>query len=289
MNTRRLYVRGAGRWLAAGGSPGHIEAELVWRFLAARRRAVGLAAVNIDLKAMRAFYRCMEAHGVATVGTVDRIPPMRRQVPRLVRWYSDDQVAALLAAPDRSTWQGVRDHAVLRVLADTGLRGSEVARLARGDVLPEGWVFVRGGKGGRDRYVPCTSGLTLAILEWERRRGEARPGKRSELFVTQGGRPFSGSGTVWAILQRYARAALGANVAIGKVDGRSVARGKPWQGHYPHLLRASLATSLLAHEMPTTAIAVVLGHADVATTALYQGVDLTVLKREHGKLPRNRR
>lgn len=282
-------MRGAGRWLAAGGVPGHIDADLVWRFLGARRRAVGLAAVNIDLKAMRAFYRCMESYGVATTGTVDKVPPMRRQLPRLVRWYSEDQVAALLAAPERGSWRGLRDYAVLRVLADTGLRGGEVARMAIGDVMPDGWLFVRGSKGGRDRYVPCTAGLTATLLEWLRRRGEARPGKRSELFVTQSGRPFSGSGTVWAILQRYARTALGANLAIGKLDGRRVARGLPWQGHYPHLLRASLATALLAHEMPTTAIAEVLGHANVATTALYEGVDLTVLKREHGKLPRNRR
>lgn len=285
--TRRLYVGAAGRWLESGGVPGHLDAECLSRFLGTRRRTVGAASLRMDAKAIRSFYRAMHALGHAADGQAQRVPQQRRGGTRMVRWFVVDEVRALLAAPDLTTWVGMRDYVLMRTLYETGLRSNEIARLAIGEVLPDNTLFVRAGKGGRDRYVPITAGLRELLDAWVAgRRREVRPGKRAELFVTHRGRPFRDGRGVWEIVSGHARRALGAACGFDRV--RRALRGTPWQGQYPHLLRASIATHLNANGMPLPAVADMLGHASIATTGHYVGGDLELLRRALAKHPRAR-
>ena len=280
--TVRLYVSRVRAWFAAGGHAGHLDRDALTRWIGQRRDHVAPATVNLDLKAVRAFYACQAAHDACAPLARGDTPQLRRAPARLPRAYSASEVAALLDAPSARTWIGRRDRLVLRVLADTGLRASELARLTLGSVLPEGFLFVDGGKGGRDRYVPISAHLQADLVRWEAIRREARPGKRSALFVTSRGRPFGGGRTVWDIVRRYARAAM----AAAQGAGRAVSGGVAWSGHSPHVLRATLGTHLLERGMPITAIAETLGHASIATTARYLAPPLEHLRAAASKHPR---
>ncbi|HKK04464.1 MAG TPA: tyrosine-type recombinase/integrase, partial [Gammaproteobacteria bacterium] len=111
-----------------------------------------------------------------------------------------------------------------------------------------------------------------------------RPGKASVLFVTQRGRRFSSGRALWDIVDRYARRAIGLGRGYERMT--IARRRKPWSGQYPHLLRASMATHMLERGCDLRAVQELLGHASLSTTALYLGVDLALLRREHQKHPR---
>jgi integrase/recombinase XerD len=98
-------------------------------------------------------------------------------------------VNALLAAPDRSAWTGRRDHTLLRVAVQTGLRASELTGLNRGDVhLHTGPHVSCRGKGRKQRVTPLTRTTTTALRAWLDERG----GQADEaLFPTSGGRRLS--------------------------------------------------------------------------------------------------
>ena len=290
-NTRRLYGAAVGRWLAFGGHAGHLDPALALRWIGERRRAgCAQSTINMDVKAMRAYYRAQHVMGGAGAGEAAKAPRLRRPVRRLVRAYSLAEVATLLQAPPADTWTGARDRLLLRVLWETGLRGGELAALELGDLLPDGFVFVTRGKGARDRYVPISAALQAALMDWTSgRRREARPGKRAVLFVTRRGRGLAGAGAVWRIVSRYARAALGTACGFYRLRGARGAVAKPWSGHYPHLLRASLATALSASGMPINAVAEMLGHASIESTAHYVAVDLDGLRDAVHKNPRLKR
>jgi integrase/recombinase XerD len=290
-NTRRLYGAAIARWLVFGGKPGHLDPALASHYIGERRRAgLSAAALNLDTKALRAFYRAMHVLGLTGAAEGAKAPAQRREPKRLVRYYTAAEVATLINAPDRSTWVGARDHLVIRTLAETGLRGGELARLELGDILPEGFLFVRAGKGGADRYVPIGADLHAALLAWiAGPRRETHPGKRAVLFVTRTGHGLAGAGAVWRLFVAHARTALGTACGHQPIRGARGSTRKAWTGHSPHLLRASVATALQARGMPINGVAEFLGHASLNSTTRYVAVNIEGLRAELHKNPRLRR
>jgi len=283
----RLYVGIIRRWLAYGGAADRLHTDLLHRWLGDRRRQkASPATINIDLCVLRAFYDTMALLGVAPQQESNNVPSNRHVPVRLVRWFTDDQVLAMLAAPDVSTFNGYRDNVMMRTLWETGLRATELVSLGVGDVLPDA-VYVAAGKGGRSRWVPISAELHGLLVGYLQLRAGARPGKRAALWLTAGGRPLRSRRSVWAIVNRHARAALGNAVGYDKV--RRAARRRPWTGQYPHLLRASMATTLLAHGCPLPAIMQMLGHESLDSTARYLGADITHLRAAMDKHPRAHR
>lgn len=281
--TQRVYVCLVRRWLLAGGAPGHLDTVLFARWLRGERARVSAAQVNGVIKACRAFYRSQAACGQCARGEDGKLPAMRHLPPRAVRHFTLEQVADVLSAPDVETWIGFRDHVLLRVLFETGVRSTELVQLSMGDVLADCMLFVRGATRGRDRYVPITQDLHALLAHWVDRRRVVRPGKRMVLFVGTRGRGLSAR-TVWSIVDRHSRAALGRAMGIAQL----ARAGKPWAGHYPHLLRATIATEWHARGMPLAAIADLLGHASIATTARYVAVDIEQLRAAVACHPRAR-
>lgn len=270
--TRRVYVAAVVRWLLAGGAPGHIDGEKLLRYIAARRRACAVATVNLDLAALRAFYRLQAAWEQVPLSELARVPKQRKAASRIVRALTAEQVGEVLDAITLDGYLGVRDYALLRVLVEAGLRASEALRLEVGDLLPDGTLYVR-GKGGHDRYVPISDSLSGTLGVYLSARAGLRPGKRTALWLAGDGRPLRSSNGIWRIVQRRLQAALGSAAGLGQL------RGSAWRGHHPHLLRATYATALLRNGMPITAIAQLLGHADISTTAHYLCVDIEHLKK----------
>jgi site-specific recombinase XerD len=258
-----------------------VDELVLARWLARRRQAVAVNTVNLDLKALRSFYRLQEASGAASKGCLLAIPKGKRPPRRVVRYLTDEQIGEVLGSLPLTTFTGLRDYTMIRTLFETGLRASELVQLELGCILVDNTLFVR-GKGGKDRYVPITAQLAGVLAGYRNAHGGTRPGKRSALWVTARGKPLRNGRSIWEIVSRRLWAALGVRSGLHRLQ-----RGRvPWQGHYPHALRASFATALLRNGCPITAIAQMMGHADVATTALYLGVDLTQLRAAAAHHPR---
>lgn len=280
-NTRRLYLAAIERWLSAGGSPGHVDTALLARYLAARRDRCAPATVNMDIKALRAFYRLQTTMGDAGTAEAAKLPRLRKVPKRLPRWLTDGQVGEVLAACPLDTFVGVRDYSIVLTLYVAGLRASELADMTMGSFIDDEVIFVV-GKGGEPRYVPTGEPLAGVLNGYLHARGTLRPGKRAAFWLRRDGKPLRNGRSIWEIVSKRIWQALGLRSGLHRVRRG----GQAWQGHYPHELRASFATALLHHGTPLTAIAQLMGHRSIDTTAHYLGVDLEQLRRAAALHPR---
>lgn len=190
-----------------------------------------------------------------------------KQGARFPKTLSEDQVDALLQAPDDATPRGLRDRAMLETLYATGLRVSELVDLNVLDAnLNEGVVRVNMGKGGKDRLVP----LGQEAAHWiQRYMTEARPqllGARrcDALFVTARAAPMTRQ-SFWLIVRKYA---LQADIHV------------PLS---PHVVRHAFATHLLNHGADLRVVQMLLGHSDISTTQIYTHVARERLKTLHAQ------
>ena len=281
LHTRRLYLGAVARWFRAGGAPGHVDASALARWLAVRRQTVSVATINLDIKALRAFYRLQASWGDVPDADVRKIPRMRKAPERTPRWLTDAQLGEVLAGCPLETFIGLRDYTMVLTLYATGLRASELVGMELGDVIDREVLFVR-GKGGRDRYVPLGEALAGVLEGYLHARAGLRPGKRNAFWLKADGKPLRNGRSVWEIVSKRIWQALGLRAGLHRVSRG----GKPWTGHYPHALRASFATALLHRGAPLPAIQQLMGHAQLDTTARYLGVDLEHLRGAASRHPR---
>ncbi len=201
---------------------------------------------------------------------IDEDPTARTVTPRFVsplpRVLREDQVDAILEAPDPSSPLGLRDRAMIQLMYSCGLRVSELVGMELGQVqLEEGLLLVR-GKGSKERLVP-TGQTALGWLGLYLR--DARPlldvtGGATGLFLSQRGERMSRQ-NFWVRLRRHATVAG----VPGKVS--------------PHVLRHSFATHLLNHGADLRALQAMLGHADISTTEIYTQVSRRRLQEIHAR------
>lgn len=272
--TQRLYMGTVERWFAAGGSPGHVDLDLLQAWLRRRRLSTSAATVNLEIKGLRAFYRYAEVFHDLPAGERRKIPRMKRVPERLPRYLTDAEVGQVLGRLPLDTFVGLRDYAILLTLYTTGLRAGELIRMRTDHLLPDGLLYVE-GKGGADRYVPVGEQLAGVLEGYLHARAALRPGKTHTFWLSRTGRPLRNGRSVWEIASRRIWQALGIDGGLCKVRRG----GRPWQGHYPHELRAAFATTLMQSGCPLPAIAGMMGHARMETTARYLGVDLEHLRR----------
>jgi integrase/recombinase XerD len=167
----------------------------------------------------------------------------------LPKFLADDEVERLLASPDTSTGEGLRDKAMLEVLYATGLRVSELVNLAPPDLnFDLGFIKVF-GKGGKERAVPLGS----TAIEWTKKYLEFRSrmigSRKAALFITEKGHALTRQ-AFWRIIVSY-----GEKAGIGHIT--------------PHLLRHSFATHLLENGADLRSVQMMLGHSDISTTQIY--------------------
>lgn len=163
-----------------------IDAELVAAFLShlERDRHNSARTRNARLAAIRSLFRYAALRHPEHAGSIQRVLaiPTKRYDRRVVSFLAPDEVNALLAVPDRSTWIGRRDHALLLLAIQTGLRVSELTRIACGDVEIGTGAHVRCyGKGRKERVTPLTTQTVAVLRVWMRERA-GQPG--DPLFVT---------------------------------------------------------------------------------------------------------
>jgi site-specific recombinase XerD len=234
----------------------HLEAE---RRNGPRTRNARLAAIR-SLFAYASLYHPEHA---ALIQRVLAIPPKRFE-KQIVSFLTPAELEALLAAPDRARFEGRRDHALLLLASQAGLRVSELVALDCADLRlgPGGHVRCT-GKGRKERAVPLTRAVQALLRPWLAERA-GRP--EEPLFCTRAGRRLSRD----AIEQRV------------RLHATRAARGCPSlraKRVHPHTLRHSCAMALLQAGVDSAVIALWLGHADVRSTHAYLHADLAIKER----------
>jgi integrase/recombinase XerD len=214
---------------------------------------------------LRSFFRFLVREGVLAASPITGVKAPRLGRP-LPKYLTLTQVDRLLAAPDGSTPEGMRDRAMLAVMYASGLRASEVVTLRLQNVdASAGFLYVL-GKGGKERVVPVADAALAVLGEYIATARESFLGKRrsSDLFLSRRGTAITRQ-TLWNRIRRWALAA-GIEERIS-----------------PHTLRHSFASHLLAGGADLRAVQAMLGHADIATTQIYTHVTPERLRDIHGK------
>lgn len=229
----------------------HLETN---RHNSVRTRNARLAAIH----SLFTFAALRHPEHAADIQRILAIGPKRHQ-RAIISFLAEPEITALLAAPDRTTWIGRRDAALLTVAIVTGLRASELTGLTCGDVhLGAGAHLCCHGKGRKDRITPLTGPLIAAMQHWIRER----TGMTADpLFPTRLGHRMSTD----ALARLLAKA-----TTIAAEDCPSLADKKVT----PHTLRHTAAMRLLRAGVDITVIALWLGHESTDTTRIYLTADL---------------
>jgi integrase/recombinase XerD len=227
------------------------------------QRGNGIRTRNARLAAIHSLFGYASLRHPEHAADIERVLaiPSKRASQAIVTYLTDEEASALLAAPDRSTRTGRRDHAWILLAVQTGLRASELTGLARGDAhLGHGAYIACHGKGRKDRITPLTPGTVTTLRDWLAERG-GEPG--DPLFVTGRGGPMSHD----ALQQRLAVYAAKAARTCPTLAGKKIT---------PHVLRHTAAMRLLHAGTDITVIALWLGHESVTTTQIYLQADMAL-------------
>ena len=218
---------------------------------------------NARLAAIHSFYRFAALSHPEHAGVIQRvlaIPPKRFE-RALVNFLDLDEIDALLACTDRSTWIGRRDHTLLLVAAQTGLRVSELVGLQCGDVVLSTGAHVRcSGKGRKQRCTPLTQECIAVTREWCRERA-GQPDQ--PLFPTRQGKPLSTDAVSWLVTKYATEAAK----QCASLRSKRVT---------PHVLRHTAAMLLRSAGIDISVIALWLGHESIESTQIYLHADLAL-------------
>jgi site-specific recombinase XerD len=242
-----------------------LDASLIAAFLdhLETGRGNSVRTRNARLAAIHSLFRyaaLTHPEHAESIARVLAIPPKRFD-RALVNYLTEPEVGALLAACDQATWTGRRDHTLLLLTVQTGLRISELTGLTRADVhLGAGAHVACHGKGRKDRITPLTSGTATALRAWlDEQRGDLR----DPLFPTRRGARLSRDAVEHRITHYAARAAE----TCPSMRSKAITA---------HVLRHTTAMRLLHAGVDTSVIALWLGHESVDTTQIYLHADMNL-------------
>ncbi len=239
-----------------------LDAPLIGAFLThlERDRANSARTRNARLGAIHSFYRFAalehpeHAHTIARVMAI----PTKRHERNTVSYLNLTEIKALLAAPDRGTWLGRRDRALLALMIQTGVRVSELVGLHTGDVHFGTGRHIRVlGKGRKKRATPLTDETVAVLRQWLTERSGA---PEDPLFPTRQGRPLSRH-TVGLLISRHVDTAI---IDCPSLNAKRIT---------PHTLRHTAAMLWRAKGVDIATIALLLGHESTQTTHIYEHAD----------------
>jgi integrase/recombinase XerD len=245
-----------------------LDAPLIAGFLdhLERERQNSTRTRNLRLAAIHSLFR-YAAHRhpehAEDIARVLAIPPKRAD-RAIVTFLDDIEIQALLDTPERTTWTGRRDHALLLTAIQTGLRASELTGLRCGDVQLTTGPHVRcAGKGRKNRITPLTPTTTAVLEVW---LAERAGNPDDPVFPTARGGRLSRDG----LDHRLTKYIEIATQRCPTLHEKHVT---------PHTLRHTAAMQLLHAGVDTTVIALWLGHERVETTQIYLHADLALKER----------
>lgn len=262
ISSYRIDLRHFGHWLAGQ----KLELETVERihivryFQSLRGAGVSARSVARALAAIRGMFRFLVAERHLKKDPTENLenPKLWTTLPKSLLM---SEVEALLAVPDRTTPEGLRDRAMLELLYATGLRVSELIRVRIDELVMDAGFLRTIGKGSKERIVPFGETARDAIVDYMD-AGRPQYDKHGDphLFLSNRGRPMSRQ-SFWMKIVKYARlAGIKAHIS-------------------PHVLRHSFATHLLENGADLRSVQMMLGHSDISTTQIYTHVSRARLQK----------
>ena len=245
-----------------------LDAELITAFLdhLQHERGNSVSTRNARFAAIRSLFRFAALRHPEHAASIQRVLaiPLKRTTRSPISYLTEEEIAALLAAPDTTTWTGRRDHALLALAVQTGLRASELTGLRCQDVhLGSGRYVACHGKGRKDRITPLTRDTLAVLRTWM----TEQPGQPDEpLFPTRRGTALSRDALERRLALYHRRAAQ----ACPTLTAKKLTA---------HTLRHSAAMRLLHAGIDTSVIALWMGHERVDTTQVYLHADLKLKER----------
>jgi len=240
-----------------------LDAPLVLDFLDHLETGRGNSARtrNARLAAIHSFMRYAAIRDPASLPITTRVLaiPAKRFDRPVLAYLTREQIAAILAAPDRGTWSGRRDAVLLATAYNTGARVSELTGLRVRDVLLDRQTAVHlHGKGRKQRVIPLWKSTAAELRTW---LDKISPTPEAPVFPNRSGAPLTRSG----VRDRLNRAVAVAEQRCPSLHGQHVS---------PHTLRHSTAMHLLESGTDLAVIALWLGHSSPAVTHQYLEADL---------------
>jgi integrase/recombinase XerD len=225
-------------------------------------RGNGDSTRNQRLAAIHSLFRFMARETpelVALSTQVNEVPP-RKTVTRTIPYMEKDEIEAVLQAPDRTTAQGRREHALMLFLYNTGARADEAAQLAVGNVEMGSSPYVRIlGKGKKERLCPLWAQMVKVLREMLEERPSVST--QSRVFLNARGEPITRFGIRGLVKRLVARAAR----TVPSLKMKRIST---------HGIRHTTAVHLLRAGVDINTIRAWLGHVSLDTTNKYTEVDL---------------
>ena len=268
-----LFAQGRLRKTPSALTLTDLDATFIGTFLTdlETKRGASAKTRNLRLTAVRSFFRFVSFEEPAHSALIQRVLaiPSKRHDKRQVHFLTRSEIEAVLAAPDQATWIGRRDHTLLLVAAQTGLRLSELTSLDRDAVHLGAGAHVRCvGKGRKERTTPLTTLARRALQAWLKE--PVRKGATALFPNMHGGRLSADS--VQSLLGKHVR------VARERCPSLKAKRVSP------HVLRHTAAMELLQAGVDCSVIALWLGHESIETTQTYLHAHLALKEAALAKL-----
>lgn len=246
-----------------GESPRKLDAHFLREFVMHQSRTTGWAAAKRCTTALRMFLRFLIAEGRCPAGLLGAIPVLPHwRLSSLPKYLPPEDIERLIASCDPFSPVGKRDRAILLLLARLGLRAGDIVQMRLPDIDWKGaWIQVS-GKSRRETRLPLSQEVGQAIVTYLQ---EGRPQTESDALFVCSRAPFR---------------PLGSHCAVSVLVDRAIRRAgirRPSRGA-AHLLRHSLASSMLQHGASLQDISILLRHQSVETTQIYAKVDIKRLQ-----------
>lgn len=235
----------------------HLEAE----------RGNSVRTRNARLSAIHSFFEFAALRHPEHADLIRRVLaiPEKRYDSAVVCYLTSPEVDALLASPDRTTWTGQRDHALILLAVQTGLRVSELAALRAEDVVMGPGSHVRcHGKGRKERCTPLRKETIDVLRVWMRIR---QGGPQDALFPSRG------------TDRHLTRSAIGRLIGKHATTASDRCSSLAHKHLTPHTLRHTCAMNLLQSGVDLATIALWLGHAGLQSTNIYIHADMALKER----------
>ncbi len=242
-----------------------IDASCIAEFLRdlEENRGNSTRSRNQRLAAIRSFFHYVAYEAPDHADQIQRVLaiPRKRYSRRLVSFLEPAEIVALLNAPDQNTWSGRRDHALLLVAVQSGLRVSELTALRKDDAILGAGAHVRCmGKGRKERSTPLTKQATVTLRAWI---DEPQNRRSDVLFPNARGGRLSSDGVQYIFSKHVAAASK----MVPSLKQKRVS---------PHVLRHTTAMELLQAGVDRSVIALWLGHESIETTQIYLDANLSL-------------
>ena len=214
------------------------------------------------ISAVRGFYKFLMFDGHVTKNPAEDMVAPQKGV-YLPRFLNRAEIEMLLAEPDTSTENGLRDRAIVELMYASGLRVSEVVNLKIHEVDIDAGILTCTGKGSKTRRVPVGSSAVEWLKSYLAVRRKFENIEIDRMFVNSNGSPVTRQSIYLSITEYAEKCGL--------------------EGVSPHTLRHSFATHLVQNNADIRSVQQMLGHADISTTQIYTHITSTQLKRNYDR------